>query len=80
MEYKEEKTPNQNGKKKKRFQKKEDSIKSFWENFMHANIHTMGVPGEDRQQEMENLLKKKMMENFPNLIKGIHIQVQMHRG
>ena len=38
---------------------------------MHANIHTMGVPGEDRQQEMENLLKKIMMENFPNLVKEI---------
>ena len=34
------------------------------------------VKGEKEEQEIENLFKKIMKENFPNLIKEIHIQVQ----
>ena len=35
----------------------------------------MGVPEEDREQEMENLFEK-ITETFPNLVKEIDIQVQ----
>ena len=36
----------------------------------------MKVPeGENREQEIENLLEK-MTENFPNLVKNIEIQIQ----
>ena len=36
-----------------------------------------GVPeGKEDDQEIENLLEKIMIENFPNLVKEIDIQVQ----
>ena len=37
----------------------------------------MEVPEEeDREQGIENLFKKIMMESFPNLMKEIDVQVQ----
>ena len=32
--------------------------------------------GEEKEQEIENLIEKIMKENFPNLAKEIGIQVQ----
>ena len=32
--------------------------------------------GEEKEQEVENLLEKIMKEKFPNLVKEIDIQVQ----
>ena len=32
--------------------------------------------GEEEEEEIENLFKKIMEENFPNLVKEIHMQVQ----
>ena len=57
----------------KRIQKNEDSISSFWDNFKHSII---GVPGEEKEQEIRNLFEKIMKENFPNLVKAINVQVQ----
>ena len=34
------------------------------------------MPGEEEEQEIENLFKKIMKENFSNLVKEIDIQVQ----
>ena len=34
------------------------------------------MTGEEEEQEIENLFEKIMKENFPNLAKEIHIQVQ----
>ena len=36
----------------------------------------MGMPGEERGQEIGNLYDKIMAENFPNLVKEIDIQAQ----
>ena len=36
----------------------------------------MGVPDEEREQEIENLFEKIMTENFPSLLKEIDIKVQ----
>ena len=49
---------------------------SLWNNFKHANICIMRVPEEEREQGIANLCEKMMMENFPNLVKEIDIQVQ----
>ena len=74
---KEQKTPNQNIKKKKRIQKIEDSVRSLWGNFKCINIGITGaLEGDDKEQEIENLFEKIMKENFPNLVKEIDIQVQ----
>ena len=34
------------------------------------------LEGEKREQEIENVFEKIMMENFPNLVKKTDIQVQ----
>ena len=34
------------------------------------------MPEEEKVQEIESLFEKLMKENFPNLVKEIHIQVQ----
>ena len=60
----------------KSIQKKEDSVRSLWDNFKHIIIHIMGVlEGEEREKEIGNLFEK-MTGNFPNLVKEINIQVQ----
>ena len=47
------------------------------DNFRHTNIHIVGVPeGEEREQEIGHLFEKIVEENFPDLMKEIHIQVQ----
>ena len=63
--------------KKQEFKKNEARLRNLWDNFKHSDIQIIGVPeGEEQEQEIENLFKKIMKENFPNLIKEIHIQVQ----
>ena len=57
LEYKDAKTTNQN-KKKKESKRNEDSVSSIWD-FKHSNIHIIEIPeGEEKEQEMENYLKK----------------------
>ena len=56
--------------------KNKDRLRSLWDNFKHK-IRIIGVPeGEEKGQEIENLLENIMKENFPNLVKEIDIQVQ----
>ena len=72
-----QKTINQNNKKEKRIQKSENSISSLWYNFERSNIHIIGVPGgEENEQKTANLLEKIMKEKFPNLVKDIDMEVQ----
>ena len=57
--------------------KNEDSISSLWDNFKRANIHIIGVPEEEKEeQDIGYLLEEKIKENFPNLVKEIDMQVQ----
>ena len=75
LEHKEAKS-NQNNKKKKQSKKNEDSISNLWDNFKRSNIHIIGVPEEEKKQEIRNLFEKIMKENFHNLVKDIDMQVQ----
>ena len=78
MEHKKGKD-NQSEQQEKRIslQKNEDSINSLWDNFKRSNIHITGMPeGEEKEQEIANLSEKIVKENFPNLVKAIHMQVQ----
>ena len=44
---------------------------------MKGNIHIIGTPeGEEEDQGIENLFKKVMMENFPNLRREKVTQIQ----
>ncbi|KAK1341537.1 hypothetical protein QTO34_017952 [Cnephaeus nilssonii] len=62
--------------KEKRIQKYEESVKSLWNNFKRTNIRIIGVPEEEREQNIENLFEELMIENFPYLVKEIDLQVQ----
>ena len=44
----------------KRIQKYDDSISSLWDNFKRPNIRTIGVPEEEKEQEIGNLFEKIM--------------------
>ena len=53
-----------------RLRKKEEGLRQIQDNMKHNNIHIVGIPeGEDKEQEIENLIEKVMMENFPNLMR-----------
>ena len=57
LKHKEAKN-NQSEQQEKRILKKEDSISSLWDNFKQSNIHIIGVPeGEEEEQEIGNDLK-----------------------
>ena len=63
--------------KRKKNPKNEDNISSLWDNFKRSSIRIIGVPeGEEKEQEIGNLLEKIMIENFPNLLKERAIEVQ----
>ena len=52
--------------------KREDGISHLWNKFTVCNICIIGVPeGEEKEQEIGNLLEKIMKENFPNLVRAI---------
>ena len=61
--------------KKQQFKKNEDKLRNLWDNFKCSNIWIVGVPeGEEEEQEIENLFKQIMKENFPNLAKEMDFQ------
>ena len=77
MKHKEAKNSHTERQKEKQIQNNEDSISSLWDNFKCSSIHLIGVPeGQEKEQEIGNLSKKIMKENFPNLVKEIDMQVQ----
>ena len=70
-----QRTTNHN--KKKESKNNEESISSLWDNFKRSNICLIGMPeGEEKEQEIGNLLEKIVKENFPNLVKEIGMKVQ----
>nr|KAF6349012.1 hypothetical protein mMyoMyo1_011599 [Myotis myotis] len=76
LKYGEAKNTQPEKQKEKRIQKYEDSVRSLWDNFKRTNIRIMGVPEEEREQDIENLFEEIMTENFPYLVKEIDLQVQ----
>ena len=64
-------------KKRKRGSKNEEELRETQNNMKHNNIHTIGIPeGEGEEQRMENLFEKVMMENFSNLMREKVTQVR----
>ena len=62
---------------KQEFKKKnEERLRNFQDIFKYSNIRIIGVPEEEEEQDIENLLEQIMKENFPNLVKELHRQVQ----
>ena len=69
LEDKVEKNTQNEEEKKKRLRKNEEGLREMQDNMKHDNIHIIGIPeGEEEEQGIENLFENVMMENFPNLI------------
>ena len=56
-----------------RIQKNEERHRNLQDNFKRSNTWITGVPEEEENQEIENLLDQ-IMKNFPNLAKEIDFQ------
>ena len=63
--------------KEKRMKRNEDSLRDRWDSIKHNNIRIIGVPeGEDREKGPEKIFEEIIVENLPNMGKGIATQVQ----
>ena len=63
--------------KEKRINRKDDSLRNFWENIKHTTIRIIGVPeGEEREKEPEKIFEEIIAEKFPNMGKETVTQVQ----
>ena len=63
---------NQNRMKKQEFKKNEERLRNLQDIFKRSNIQIIGVPeGEEEEQQIKNLFKQIIKENFPNLAKEI---------
>ena len=72
LEHKEPKTNQSEQQAEKRTQENEDSVSSPSDNFKCSNISITGVPeGEEKEQEIGNLLEIIIKEKFPNFVKEI---------
>ena len=67
LEHKEAKNNESEQHEEKRIQKNEDGVSDLWDNFKRYNIHIIGVPEEEIEQEIGNLLEKIMKTSFPHL-------------
>ena len=52
---------------------KNEKLRNLHDNFKCSNIWIIGVPEEEEEQEIENILENIMKENFPNLAKKIDL-------
>ena len=77
LEDKVEKNTQNEQEKEKRLRKNEEGLREMQDNMKHNNIHIIGIPeGEEEEQGIENLFEKVMMENFPNLMREKVTQIQ----
>ena len=73
QEDKVEKSTQKEQEKEKRLRKNEEGLREMQDNMKHNNIHIIGIPeGEEEEQGIENLFEKVMMENNPNLMTESH--------
>ena len=63
--------------KEKRLRKNEEGLREMQDNMKSKNIHIIGIPErEEEEQGIEKLFEKVMMENFPNLMREKVTQIQ----
>ena len=60
--------------KKEEFEENEERLRNLQNILKHSNIRIIGVPEEEKEQEIENLFEQIMKENFHNLAKEIDFQ------
>ena len=72
-----EKNTEKEQEKEKRLRKNEEGLREMQDNMKRSNIHIIGIPkGEEEEQVIENLFEKVMMENLPNLMREKVTQIQ----
>ena len=77
LEDKVEKNTQNEQEKEKRLRKNEEALREMQDNMKRNNIHIIGIPeGEEEEQGKENLFEKVMMENFLNLMREKVTQIQ----
>ena len=77
LEDKVEKNTQNEQEKEKRLRKKEEGLREMQENMKRDNIHIIGIPeGEEEEQGIENLFETVMTENFPHLMREKLTQIQ----
>ena len=55
----------------------EDSLRELWDNIKGTNIGIIGVPEEEEKKKgNEKIFEEIIVENLPNMGKGIATQVQ----
>lgn len=59
-----------------RLEKKVQLFRDLWDNNKRSNICIIRIPGSEKECKAEQLFKGIMTENFPNLSKGINLQIQ----
>ena len=58
-------------------EKKKSNIRSLWDKIKWASLCIMGISdGNEREKGIKNVFEEVMTENFPNLKKETHLQVQ----
>ena len=61
----------------KRMKRNEGSLRDFWDNIKHTDIHIIGVPeAEEGEKGPEKVFEEIIAENFSNMRKEIVNQVQ----
>ena len=61
----------------KRMKRAEDSLRDLWDHIKHTNIRIIGVPEEEEKKKgYEKIFEEVIIENFPNMEKGMVNQVQ----
>ena len=77
LEDKVEKKTKKEKEKEKRLRTNEEAIREMQDNMKCNNIHIIGIPeGEEEQQGIENLFEKVMMKNFTTLMRKKVTQIQ----
>ena len=54
----------------------EDSVRDLWDNIEHTTIQILGVREEEKKKGYEKTFEEIILENSPNMEKGIVNQVQ----
>ena len=61
----------------KRMKRTEDSVRDLWDNIKCTSIRIIGVPEEGEKKKVyEKIFEEVIIENFPNMEKGMVNQVQ----
>ena len=74
MDHKDERNIQPDKNEATRIQKNEERLRNLQDILKCSNIRIIGVPEEEKEQNIENVLEQIMKKNFPNLAKEIDFQ------